>query len=139
MTLKYALLFSRLFRDATRYVNGSHVKDLGALNRDLKKVIVVDWNKNSVQLNSENGLILKKWEGDNSDNSLIGLAQLLNGKKLKFKHLPERREIVTRPYFCLFLILQLFVPQMLTMSGKFLSTINSLKIRSRHSGRIKEN
>lgn len=28
----------RLFRDATRYVNGQHTKDLGALNRDPKKV-----------------------------------------------------------------------------------------------------
>ena len=28
----------RLFRDATRYVNGQHTKDLGALNRDLQKV-----------------------------------------------------------------------------------------------------
>ena len=28
----------RLFRDATRYVDGHHTKDLFALNRDLKKV-----------------------------------------------------------------------------------------------------
>lgn len=67
----------RLFRDATRYVNGHHVKDLKAMNRDLKKVIVVDWNGESVSLNSENALLLKKWEGDNADRALIGLAQLL--------------------------------------------------------------
>ena len=28
----------RLYRDATRYVNGHHTKDLSAINRDLKKV-----------------------------------------------------------------------------------------------------
>ena len=29
----------RLVRDATRFVDGHHVKDLGALNRDLSRVI----------------------------------------------------------------------------------------------------
>merc|ERR1719264_655499 len=38
----------RLFRDATRYVDGHHTKDLFALNRDLKKVIALDWNENSL-------------------------------------------------------------------------------------------
>ena len=71
----------RLFRDATRYLNGQHTKDLSAMNRDLKKVILVDWNSDSVVLNSDNALLLKKWEGDNSDKSLIGLAQLLQGKE----------------------------------------------------------
>ena len=100
----------RLFRDATRYVDGHHTKDLFALNRDLKKVsnifdkrrniswksgaqllstkyfcscslqvIVVDWNENTVAANRDNALILKKWEGDNTDRQLIGLTQLLQG------------------------------------------------------------
>ena len=30
-------------------------------------------------LNRENALLLKKWEGDNTDRQLIGLAQLLQG------------------------------------------------------------
>lgn len=30
----------RLVRDATRFVDGHHVKDLGALNRDLSRVII---------------------------------------------------------------------------------------------------
>jgi len=71
----------RLFRDATRYVNGHHTKDLKALNRDLRKVIAVDWDERSVALDKENALLLKKWEGDNSDRSLIGLAQLLQGTR----------------------------------------------------------
>ena len=40
----------RLFRDATHYINGHHCKDLSRLNRDLKKVIVVDWNRETVQV-----------------------------------------------------------------------------------------
>jgi len=31
----------RLVRDATRFVDGHHVKDLGALNRDLSKVTII--------------------------------------------------------------------------------------------------
>ena len=42
----------------------------------------MDWNSNSVALNRDNSLILKKWEGDNTDRQLIGLAQLLQGKKM---------------------------------------------------------
>lgn len=73
----------RLFRDATRYVNGVHTKDLKAINRDLRKVILVDWNKDSAALCLDNTLLLKKWEGDNADKTLIGLAQLLQGKLSK--------------------------------------------------------
>ncbi len=43
------------------------------------KVIVVDWNEKACSLNRENCLLLKKWEGDNADRTLIGLAQLLQG------------------------------------------------------------
>lgn len=73
------LIMYRLFRDASRYVNGHQTKDISALNRDPKKVIMIDWNENSVSLNPENALLLKKWEGDHSDRSMIGLAQLLQG------------------------------------------------------------
>ena len=38
---------------------------------------MVDWSSKSVALNRENALLLKKWEGDNTDRQLIGLAQLL--------------------------------------------------------------
>ncbi len=68
----------RLFRDATRYIDGRHMKDLGALNRDLRKVILVDWSKESA-IQKENVLQLKKWEGDNADKTLVGLTQLLLG------------------------------------------------------------
>lgn len=67
----------RLFRDATHYINGHHCKDLSRLNRDLKKVIVIDWNKETIQAHPDNALVLKKWEGENNDRTLIGLAQLL--------------------------------------------------------------
>jgi len=82
----------RLFRDATRFKNGTHTKDLYSLNRDLKKVIVVDWNENSTQDNPENALTMKKWTGDNMDRSLIGLAQFLN--EIKDSDVDDVRDVL---------------------------------------------
>ncbi|CAH1791266.1 unnamed protein product, partial [Owenia fusiformis] len=67
----------RLFRDATRYMDGHHVKDLSCLNRDLKKVIFVDCNPKSYELQPRNAIGLKKWTGDNEDRTLIDLATML--------------------------------------------------------------
>jgi len=67
----------RLFKDATRYTENHHVKDLNCLNRDLSKVIMVDWSDKSVQLNPRNQLKIKKWDGNDDDRSLVDLAMLL--------------------------------------------------------------
>ncbi|XP_071496983.1 mitochondrial import inner membrane translocase subunit TIM50-like [Diadema antillarum] len=67
----------RLFRDATKYVNGHHVKDLSSLNRDLSKVIIVDCNAKSYQLQPKNAVGLKKWEGNDDDRTLFELAAFL--------------------------------------------------------------
>ena len=53
---------------------------LKIVNCKNSQVIVVDWNEKVVDCNRENALLLKKWEGDNTDRSLIGLAQLLQGE-----------------------------------------------------------
>ncbi|XP_015601101.1 mitochondrial import inner membrane translocase subunit TIM50-C [Cephus cinctus] len=67
----------RLVRDATRFVDGHHVKDLSALNRDLSKVIVVDWNSKSVQFHPENTLKIPRWTGNDDDTTLYDLAAFL--------------------------------------------------------------
>jgi import inner membrane translocase subunit TIM50 len=67
----------RLFRDCTKYVNGHHVKDLNRLNRDLSKVIFIDFDPQSAKYNPENMLRLPKWDGDMNDTSLVDLAELL--------------------------------------------------------------
>ncbi|GFQ97696.1 mitochondrial import inner membrane translocase subunit TIM50-C [Trichonephila clavata] len=67
----------RLFRDATRYMEGHHVKDLSCLNRDLSKVIFVDWNDKSFKLQPRNALKLKRWTGNDDDKTLYDLANLL--------------------------------------------------------------
>ncbi|XP_053278743.1 mitochondrial import inner membrane translocase subunit TIM50, partial [Pleuronectes platessa] len=54
----------RLFRDATHYMEGHHVKDVSCLNRDTSKVIVVDCKREAFSLQPFNGLALKKWDGN---------------------------------------------------------------------------
>ncbi|XP_043280851.1 mitochondrial import inner membrane translocase subunit TIM50-C-like [Venturia canescens] len=67
----------RLVRDATRFIDGHHVKDLDALNRDLSKVIVVDWNAESIKLHPENALKIPRWTGNDDDTTLFDLAAFL--------------------------------------------------------------
>ncbi|XP_063230283.1 mitochondrial import inner membrane translocase subunit TIM50-C-like [Bacillus rossius redtenbacheri] len=67
----------RLVRDATHFVNGHHVKDLDCLNRDLSKVIVIDWDKNAVMFHPTNALIIKRWMGNDDDHTLADLAAFL--------------------------------------------------------------
>jgi len=71
------VIMYRLYRDTTKYKEGSHIKDLSKLNRDLKKVIYIDWNNTAFQLNPENALRVAKWSGDDDDVALIDLANLI--------------------------------------------------------------
>uniref|UniRef100_A0A3Q0QWW4 Mitochondrial import inner membrane translocase subunit TIM50 n=1 Tax=Amphilophus citrinellus TaxID=61819 RepID=A0A3Q0QWW4_AMPCI len=67
----------RLFRDATRYMEGHHVKDVSCLNRDSSKVILVDCKREAFSLQPFNGLALKKWDGNSEDRTLYDLANFL--------------------------------------------------------------
>ncbi|XP_058684317.1 mitochondrial import inner membrane translocase subunit TIM50-like isoform X1 [Poecile atricapillus] len=67
----------RLFRDATRYMDGHHVKDISCLNRDPARVVVVDWRRDSFRLQPYNGLALPRWDGASDDRALYDLAAFL--------------------------------------------------------------
>uniref|UniRef100_G3PJN6 Mitochondrial import inner membrane translocase subunit TIM50 n=1 Tax=Gasterosteus aculeatus TaxID=69293 RepID=G3PJN6_GASAC len=67
----------RLFRDATHYMEGHHVKDVSCLNRDTSKVIVVDCKREAFSLQPFNGMALKKWDGNSEDRALYDLANFL--------------------------------------------------------------
>ncbi|XP_020358467.1 mitochondrial import inner membrane translocase subunit TIM50-like [Oncorhynchus kisutch] len=67
----------RLFRDATRYMEGHHVKDVSCLNRDTSKVIVVDCKREAFSLQPFNGMALTKWDGNSEDRTLYDLAHFL--------------------------------------------------------------
>lgn len=67
----------KLVRDATHFVDGHHVKNLDRLNRDLKRVIVIDWNTDSVKFNPDNLFHVDRWSGNDEDTTLIDLAAFL--------------------------------------------------------------
>lgn len=66
MNIKY-----KLGREATRLVNGEYVKDLYFLNRDLKNVVCIDYNPESVTFNPRNTVIIPEFLGDGRDRELI--------------------------------------------------------------------
>lgn len=66
-----------LYREMTVYEDGDYVKDLSYLNRDLKKVVVVDADPHHVKKQPENAIILPKWKGDPKDTTLIDLIPFL--------------------------------------------------------------
>lgn len=66
-----------LFREATRYDKGALVKDLDHLNRDLRKVIVLDVDPEAVKLQPDNALVLPEWDGKPGDADLVRLIPLL--------------------------------------------------------------
>ncbi|OCF72346.1 mitochondrial import inner membrane translocase subunit TIM50 [Kwoniella mangroviensis CBS 8886] len=72
-----AYLPYRLFREATRYVNGKVVKDLSYLNRDLSKVILLDTNSEHAELQPENSIIIKPWNGQPRDKGLVEMIPFL--------------------------------------------------------------
>ncbi|XP_060834055.1 mitochondrial import inner membrane translocase subunit TIM50-C-like isoform X1 [Rhopalosiphum padi] len=67
----------RLSRQCTEFRNGQLVKNIERINRDLSKVILIDWNTSWTQLHPYNTLIIPRWNGDENDNSLIDLADFL--------------------------------------------------------------
>ncbi|CAM9288322.1 unnamed protein product [Phaeothamnion confervicola] len=72
----------RLCRESTRFVNGKHVKDLSNLNRDIRRIVVVDKDPECFQLQPENGIVIKPFrigEGTNpgADRSLELLLPFL--------------------------------------------------------------
>lgn len=67
----------RLFREATRSINGKIVKDLSYLNRDLSKIISLDTSPEHTSTHPENAIIIPKWKGDPQDTGLVAMIPFL--------------------------------------------------------------
>ncbi|CAM9192377.1 unnamed protein product [Choristocarpus tenellus] len=72
----------RLYRDATKFEGGKHIKDLSCMNRPIEHIVMVDDNPDSVSLQPENSILVKKYsigdgEGLQDDNVLPELAPFL--------------------------------------------------------------
>ena len=55
----------------------SHIKDLRLLGRDLSKTIIVDNFAENFALHRDNGICIKSWYGDMTDEALVGLEKIL--------------------------------------------------------------
>ena len=57
------------------------VKDISLIGRDIKNIIIVDYDENNFKLNEENGIKIAKFEGyeknNKIDNSLFELKKIL--------------------------------------------------------------
>jgi mitochondrial import inner membrane translocase subunit TIM50 len=71
--------------------NGGYVKDLKYLNRDLRKVIVIERLKDSVKSQPENAIILPEFDGSKDDHELAKLLTLLERTTRTIKVSPVRR------------------------------------------------
>lgn len=71
------LISYRLFKDSTKYIKGTHVKELNQLGRDMKRVIHIDWSEDACQTSPQNCFILPKWDGDSSDKTLVELSEFI--------------------------------------------------------------
>ncbi|KAI9877068.1 MAG: mitochondrial inner membrane protein required for protein import, partial [Watsoniomyces obsoletus] len=73
----YMMVRWPLYREATLYKDGGYIKDLSYLNRDLKKVIIIDTDAHHVKHQPENAIVLPKWKGDPNDQTLIQMIPFL--------------------------------------------------------------
>ncbi|KZT21120.1 HAD-like protein [Neolentinus lepideus HHB14362 ss-1] len=83
----------KLFREATRMVDGAAVKDLSYLNRPLEKVIILDAHAEHVKTHPDNAVILKPWKGERGDKGLIAMIPFL--ESIGIYKPPDVRPILT--------------------------------------------
>jgi mitochondrial import inner membrane translocase subunit TIM50 len=73
-------IFYRLYRNHTRYdiSSGDYVKDLSILNRDLKRVILMDPDERHYKTTPPDNVIeMKPWEGDPKDTYLLDIIPFM--------------------------------------------------------------
>lgn len=73
------VLHYRLYREHHRMEKDKYYKDLSFLNRDLSKVIVIDFNSESMETHPENGLYMKPWTGEKGDIETQKFTVFLQG------------------------------------------------------------
>ena len=71
------LISYRLYKESCSDLNGATVKDLSLLNRDLKKLIIIDNSKMASLLHPYNAVPIETWVDDKNDNELLQIANEL--------------------------------------------------------------
>lgn len=67
----------RLFREACRQYDGSYVKDLSFLGRDLRKTIIVDNSPHSYAFQPENAVPISTFIDDLDEQELLDILPIL--------------------------------------------------------------
>lgn len=83
---------ARLYRDATRYTNGEHVRDLSKLNRAEEKIVYISCNPRTYRLQPDNALPLREWNLDQKDTALLDLMPML--ESLAKRQVPDFRAVI---------------------------------------------
>lgn len=69
-----------LGKEATSKYKGRNIKDLNYLNRDLRNVIVIDYDPENVKKHLSNVILLPEFKGDPNDQELKYIIPFLKGK-----------------------------------------------------------
>ena len=67
----------KLGKEATAFDFDGHIKDLRLINRDLKNVILVDYDLKNAKYSPTNVVILPEFSGDVNDKELLYCIQFL--------------------------------------------------------------
>lgn len=67
----------RLYRESCAIFNGTFVKDLSKLGRDLKKIIIVDNTPSCYMLQPYNAIAISDWTGSTEDKELYEICEFL--------------------------------------------------------------
>jgi len=73
----HSIVDHRLFRESCFYHNGSYVKDLSQLGRDLNSVIIIDNSPASYLFHPSNAIPITSWFNDPHDTELLDLIPFL--------------------------------------------------------------
>ena len=79
----------KFYKDHCVLYKNNLIKDLTLIGRDLSKIIIVDNNETCFELNKENGIKISSFYGDNNDNKLFELKNIL--KEIYFKNYNDVR------------------------------------------------